>query len=162
MYKKVQPQGNIMVQVCKCIGVSSACAPRKPDRNFQSCSVHLPRSFQLFFPEHFLLVPPDLDCLFYLSVSVYIWIYAHRRQSKMLITCKSLSQPQGILLLLIHVLFCCPVGRQASVQWLESRTEVLGYLISKNVLLRKIRPCLQCRGILSPSVLRRSGDYISI
>lgn len=119
-------------------------------------------SFQLFFPEHFLLVSPDLDCLFYLPVSVYIWIYTHRRQSKMLITCKSLSQPQGILLLLIHVLFCSLVGRQASVQWLESRTEVLGYLISKNVLLRKIRPCLQCRGILSPSVLRRSGDYISI
>lgn len=85
MYKKVRPQGNIMIEVFKCIGVSIIFITKNSYSNFKNCLVYLPKSeichnmrtlesFIFFFlTEGFLLTPPDLQAAFvFTCILVYI------------------------------------------------------------------------------------------
>jgi len=89
MYKKVQPQGNIMIRVSKCIGVSTICIPKNPGSNFYNCSVNLPRSeichnmrkaseVFYFFPYRMLLIDTSrLRLPFYFSIPWFICDLIH-------------------------------------------------------------------------------------
>lgn len=135
MYKKVRPQGNIMIEVFKCIGVSIIFITKNSYSNFKNCLVYLPKSeichnmrtlesFNFFFSYRRLLTDTSrfTGCLcIYLYLGLYLNLYTKETKHGVNDAQKLILTP-GNHSFLICIPLCSPAERDKhALTWVRSR-----------------------------------------